>query len=60
MKSITTIIDGPRDSKEEVFSSIEMKCDVVADMTIELSVTWKKDNTDFGPESGGIITIHSL
>jgi hypothetical protein len=39
VKSITTIIDGPRDRKEEVFSSIEMKCDVVADMTIELSVT---------------------
>ena len=31
-----------------MFSSIEMKCDVVADMTIELGVTWKKDNTDFG------------
>jgi len=46
VKSITTIIDGPRDRKEEVFSSIEMKCDVVADMTIELEVTWKKDNID--------------
>ena len=48
MKSITTIIDGPRDRKEEVFSSIEMKCEVVADMSIELRVEWKKDNIDLG------------
>ena len=48
VKSITTIIDGPRDRKEEVFSSIEMKCEVVADMSIELRVEWKKDNIDLG------------
>eukprot|EP00092_Neocalanus_flemingeri_P009191 GFUD01009892.1.p1 GENE.GFUD01009892.1~~GFUD01009892.1.p1 ORF type:complete len:761 (+),score=236.03 GFUD01009892.1:117-2399(+) len=48
VKSITTIIDGPKDSREEVFSSIEMKCKVVADMTIELTVTWKKNNIDLG------------
>ena len=48
VKSITTIIDGPRDRKEEVFSSIEMKCEVVADMTLELFVAWKKDNIDLG------------
>merc|ERR1711936_995717 len=48
VKSITTIIDGPTDRKEEVFSSIEMKCEVVADMTVELSVMWKKNNIDLG------------
>ena len=48
VKSITTIIEGPGDRKEEVFSSLEMKCNVVADMTVELSVTWKKDNIDLG------------
>ena len=48
VKSITTIIDGPRDRKEEVFSSIEMKCEVVADLSIELLVEWKKDNIDLG------------
>ena len=48
VKSITTIIDGPRDRKEEVFSSIEMKCEVVADLTLELFVAWKKDNIDLG------------
>ena len=48
VKSITTIIDGPRDRKEEVFSSIEMKCEVVADLTLELFVAWRKDNIDLG------------
>ena len=46
VKSVTTIIEGPTDRTETVFSSIKMPCKVVADMTIELSVTWKKDNID--------------
>lgn len=48
VKSVTTIIDGPSDRTEEVFNSIEMKCDVVADLTLKLSVAWKKDNIDLG------------
>jgi len=48
VKSITTIIDGPRDRKEEVYSSLEMKCEVVADMSVKLFVAWKKDNIDLG------------
>ena len=46
VKSVPTIIDGPSDRKEEVFSSIEMKCNVVADISLELSVNWKKDNIE--------------
>ena len=48
VKSITTIVDGPRDRVEEVFSSLKMNCSVVADMTQDLTVLWKKNNVDLG------------
>ena len=48
VKSITTIVNGPRDRVEVVFSSIKMNCSVVADMTQSLTVLWKKNNVDLG------------
>ena len=48
VKSITTIVEGPRDRAEVVFSSIKMNCSVVADMTQSLTVLWKKNNADLG------------
>ena len=48
VKSITTIVNGPRDRAEVVFSSIKMNCSVVADMTQSLTVLWKKNNVDLG------------
>ena len=47
IKSITTIIDGPRDVTETVEDTIVMKCEVVADLSLDMDVTWKKDNLDF-------------
>ena len=47
IKSHTTIIDGPKDVTETVEDTIVMKCEVVADLSLEMDVTWKKDNLDF-------------
>ena len=48
VKSKTTIIDGPVDRTETLDDTIVMKCDVVADLSLHLDVTWKKDNLDLG------------
>ena len=48
VKSKTTIIDGPVDRTETLDETIVMKCEVVADLSLDLDVTWKKDNLDFG------------
>ena len=48
VKSVTTIVDGPLDRTEMVDTSISMDCGVVADTSLELSVSWKKDNIDLG------------
>ena len=32
---------------ETVEDTIVMKCEVVADLSLEMDVTWKKDNLDF-------------
>ena len=45
--SITTIIEGPKDVTETVEDTIVMKCEVVADLSLDMDVTWKKDNLDF-------------
>ena len=34
-----------------------MECEVVADTSVSLSVTWKKDNVDLGGDSGERITV---
>ena len=47
IKSITTIIEGPKDVTETVEDTIVMKCEVVAGGGLDLDVTWKKDNLDF-------------
>ena len=51
IKSITTIIDGPKDVTETVEDTIVMKCEVVADLSLDMDVTWKKDNLDFEENS---------
>ena len=48
VKSKTTIIDGPVDRTETLDETIVMRCEVVADLSLDLDVTWKKDNLDFG------------
>ena len=48
IQSNTTIIEGPKDQKVSVFSSVLMNCSVVADMTQNLTVMWKKNNMDLG------------
>ena len=48
VKSKTTIIDGPVDRTETLDDTIVMKCEVVADLSLHLDVTWKKDNLDLG------------
>ena len=50
VKSITTIVTGPRDRTETHDTSIVMECEVVADTSVELNVIWKKDNKDLGQE----------
>lgn len=62
VKSVTTIVDGPRDSEHEVRSNIIMNCTVMYDLSQDLTVTWKKDNQDL-QELGGRIKVednHSL
>merc|ERR1712013_567351 len=45
VRAVTSIIAGPDDRTEPVFSSIIFPCKVVTDITVgNLSVTWKKDN----------------
>ena len=44
----TTIMDGPKDQNVVVFSSVLMNCSVVADMTQNLTVMWKKNDLDLG------------
>ena len=52
IKSITKIIiDGPKDVTETVEDTIVMKCEVVADLSLDMDVTWKKDNLDFEENS---------
>ena len=48
VKSVTTIVDGPVDRTETLDTSISMECGVVADTSLELTVSWKKDNIDLG------------
>ena len=43
-------MDGPRDREEVVFSSIIMNCRVVADVSQQLTIGWKKNNIDLGQE----------
>ena len=45
IKDVTTIVSGPSDRTETMGDSIVMECQVVADPTVPLSVTWKKKNT---------------
>ena len=47
IKSFTIIIDGPKNLTETVENTIVMKCEVVADLGVDIEVTWKKDNLDF-------------
>ena len=52
IKSITKIIiDGPKDLTETVENTIVMNCEVVADLGVDIDVTWKKDNLDFEENS---------
>merc|ERR1712013_663229 len=45
VRAITSIIAGPDDRTESVFSSLIFPCKVVTDITVgNLSVTWMKDN----------------
>ena len=45
VRAVTSIIAGPDDRTEPVFSSLIFPCKVVTDITVgNLSVTWKKDN----------------
>ena len=46
IKSVTTIVNGPKDVTETVEDTIVMKCDVVANSDLDLKVSWKKDNLD--------------
>lgn len=52
IKSITKIIiDGPKDVTETVENTVVMNCEVVADLGVDIDVTWKKDNLDFEENS---------
>jgi hypothetical protein len=48
VKRKTTITEGPKDQTVSVFSSVLMNCSVVADMTQNLTVMWKKNNEELG------------
>ena len=38
-------------------AQVRMECEVVADTSVSLSVTWKKDNVDLGGDSRERITV---
>lgn len=49
VKDKTTILKGPEDRTEPVLTSLlEMPCEVVADVSLDLIVNWKKNNIDLG------------
>ena len=76
VKSVATIVRGPSDRTETIgsevshhyhyhyyhyhYHQVRMECEVVADTSVSLRVTWKKDNEDLGSgASGERITVDS-